>query len=235
MVALWHSLCFLAVLSILSKLRGGLASHTCNDAGDVHVFVFWSSLGDKGARRGIQAVAAHPELEILEVHMKQWPHQTAAFAECHRNFYGNNHAEKGFTVPPQFLKDDFVAQVKGTGPFTVVLAAVNCEAVRNVSAAPCKAPVETPECDNAPKAELLVFFKKQLRKGLSKGNKYGIHATVNGKEARHDVASLFGSGYYQKLLQKKKDGIEWNQETLRDGQTSCVEPHGPAHHERLHY
>ncbi|XP_075264724.1 uncharacterized protein LOC142356826 [Convolutriloba macropyga] len=197
----------------------------CEDAGEVHLFIFWNSLGEKGTRKGIQAVAAHPELEILEVHVKRWPEEAEAFAKCHQNFYRNNHAEKGYTVPPQFLQDGFVGKVKGTGPFTVVLAAVNCEAVKRVAAAPCKG---SADCDNAPKAELLVFFKKQLRKGLSKGNKYAIHATVNGKEALHDVTSLFGDGYYEKLVRQKKAGERWNDVAVHDQQVSCVDPHGAA-------
>ena len=44
---------------------------------------------------------------------------------------------QGFTVPPQFMEDTFVERVKGTGPFTVVLVAVDCEAVKKVTIAPC--------------------------------------------------------------------------------------------------
>lgn len=44
---------------------------------------------------------------------------------------------QGFTVPSLFLQANFVQRKKGTGPFTVVLVAVDCSDVQNVSVAPC--------------------------------------------------------------------------------------------------
>ena len=56
------------------------------------------------------------------------------------------HHCQGFKVPPQFMEDSFVERVKGTGPFTVVLVALDCKAAKEkVTVAPCDSKVRIPE------------------------------------------------------------------------------------------
>eukprot|EP00873_Tetraselmis_striata_P002163 jgi/Tetstr1/422427/TSEL_013265.t1 len=199
----------------------------CGGVGDVHVAVFWAALGERGTRAGVQALAETPGVTVLEVHSKRWPRDPAEFAACHRNFYANNHAEKGFTVPPRYIEPGFIAQAKGTGPFTVVLAAVDCGSVSHVSVAPCTNKLQaadTAGCDNAPKSVMLLTLKRMLRKRLSKANKYAVHATVNGNEAVHDVTSLFGVSYYAKLVAAKRAGRRWDGEVTQHHSVECVQP-----------
>lgn len=191
--------------------------------GDVHVFIFWHALGERLTRAGIQAVADTPGVTLLEVHVMRWPSSTDSFAACHRKFYANNHAEKGYAVPQRrrYYKPELIESSKGTGPFTVVLFAVDCDSVKDVHVAPCGR--QGDECDNAPKAVMLLTLKRMLRKRISTTNKYAIHGTVNGNEAVHDVTSLFGPGYYSRLVSKKHEKRSWNGELTTHPSVECVD------------